>query len=62
MTDKLHQASREKCVIENDFSYFSTKTYVVDTQKNHLNEMVLSNTQNTWDTRYWWDTAVVNTE
>ena len=26
--------------------YFSTKTYVVGTQKNHLNEMVLLNTQN----------------
>ena len=28
-------------VIENYFSYFSTKTYVVSTQKNCLNEMVL---------------------
>ena len=28
------------------FSYFSTKTYVVGTQKNHLNEMVLLSTQN----------------
>ena len=27
-------------------SYFSTKTYVVGTQKNHLNEMVLLSTQN----------------
>ena len=27
------------------FSYFSTKTYVVVTQKNHLNEMVLFSTQ-----------------
>ena len=26
--------------------YFSTKTYVVDTQKNHLNETVLLSTQN----------------
>ena len=23
-------------IIENDFTYFSTKTYVVGTQKNHL--------------------------
>ena len=28
------------------FSYFSTKTYVVGTQKNRLNETVLLNTQN----------------
>ena len=27
-------------------SYFSTKTYVVGTQKNHLNDKVLSSTQN----------------
>ena len=27
--------------IKDYFSYFSTKTYIVDTQKNHLNEMVL---------------------
>ena len=27
--------------------YFSTKTYVVGTQKNHLNETVLLSTQNT---------------
>ena len=26
------------------FSYFSTKTYVVGTQKNHLNETVLLST------------------
>ena len=29
------------------FSYFSTKTYVVSTQKNHLIATVLSSTQNT---------------
>ena len=28
------------------FSYFSTKTYVVGTQKNRLNESVLLSTQN----------------
>ena len=28
------------------FSYFSTKTYAVGTQKNRLNETVLLNTQN----------------
>ena len=29
------------------FSYFSTKTYVVGTQKNRLNETVIMSTQNT---------------
>ena len=33
---------------ENNFSYFSTKTYVVGTQKNRLNETVLLSTQNTY--------------
>ena len=32
---------------QNFFSYFSTKTYVVGTQKNRLNETVLLSTQNT---------------
>ena len=40
------QASRYACANENSFSYFSTKTYIVGTQKNHLNEMVLLSTQN----------------
>ena len=35
-----------KSVIKNLFSYFSTKTYVVGTQKNCLNEMVLLSIQN----------------
>ena len=35
----------DKCVIENCFSYFSTKIYVVGTQKNRLNETVLLSTQ-----------------
>ena len=34
-------------VIENNFSHFSIKTYVVGTQKNRLNETVLLSTQNT---------------
>ena len=34
------------CVTEKCFSYFSTKTYVVGTQKNCLNETVLLSTQN----------------
>ena len=33
--------------IEKYFVYFSTKTYVVGTQKNRLNETVLLSTQNT---------------
>ena len=33
-------------MIKNHFSYFSTKTYVVGSQKNRLNEMILLSTQN----------------
>ena len=33
-------------VTEKQFSYFSTKTYVVGTQKNYLNETFLLSTQN----------------
>ena len=33
-------------MVENYFSYFSTKTYVVGTQKNRLNETVLLGTHN----------------
>ena len=39
------QAPRYECVTENYFFYFSTKTYVVVTQKNRLDETVLLNTQ-----------------
>ena len=42
----VYQAPRYGCVAENYFSYFSTKTYVVGTQKNRLNETVLLSTQN----------------
>ena len=35
-----------RCVTEKQLSYFSTKTYVVGTQKNRLNETVLLSTQN----------------
>ena len=42
-----YQAPRLECVTENYFSYFSTKTYVVGTQKNRLHETVLMSTQNT---------------
>ena len=38
----------KECVTENYFSYFSTKTYVVGTQKNRLDETVLLSTQNIW--------------
>ena len=37
----------KECVTEKQFSYFSTKTYVVGTQKNRLDETVLLSTQNT---------------
>ena len=40
------QAFSKECVTEKQFSYFSTKTYVVGTQKNSLNETVFLNTQN----------------
>ena len=40
--------SREERVISSYFSYISTKTDVVGTQKNRLNEMVLFSTQNTF--------------
>ena len=36
----------DKCVLENYFLYSSSKTYVVGTQKNRLNEKVLLSTQN----------------
>ena len=35
----------KECVAKNYFSYFSSKTYVVGTQKNRLNKMVLLSTQ-----------------
>ena len=41
---------------EKYFFYFSTKTYVVGTQKNHLHKTVLSSTQNislkSWVSKY----------
>ena len=40
-----HQASRKKCVLKIYFLYFSSKTYVVGTQKNRLNDMVLLSTK-----------------
>ena len=42
------QSSRppdKEYVLENYFLHFSSKTYVVGTQKNHLNETVLLSTQ-----------------
>ena len=35
-----------ECVTETLFSYFSTKTYAVGTQKNRLNETILLSTEN----------------
>ena len=46
-TGRPVQVSRKEYVVENYFSQFSTKTYVVGTQKNNHNEMVLLNTQST---------------
>ena len=37
---------------EKQFSCFSTKPYVVGSQKNHLNEMVLLNTKNIYAKNY----------
>ena len=39
------KSSRLECIIKHQFSYFSTETYVVGTQKNRLDEMVLLSTQ-----------------
>ena len=42
---------------QNLFSYFSTETYVVGSQKNRLNETVLLSTQNlcyNWSIRKYW--------
>ena len=39
------QAFSKECVTENYFLYFSSKTYVVGTQKNRLNETVLLSTK-----------------
>ena len=36
--------SRQECVLENYFLYFSSKAYVVGTQKKRLNETVLLST------------------
>ena len=41
-----HRPLVKECISENQFSYFSTKTYVVGTQKNNLNETVLLSIQN----------------
>ena len=43
----LHNLSDLQCAIENYFSHFSTKTYVVGTQKNCLIETILLSTPNT---------------
>ena len=43
----MTHASRKECVFENYYAYFSTKTYVVGTHKNRLNDTVLLSTQNT---------------
>ena len=42
---KIHYNINPGLLIKNYFSYFSTNTYVVGSQKNHLDEMVLLSTQ-----------------
>ena len=42
----FQKTSRQMYVTENYFSHFSTKTFVVGTQKNRLDETVLLGTQN----------------
>ena len=42
----IHRPLVKKYIPKNVFSYFSTKTYDVGTQKNRLNEMVLLSTRN----------------
>ena len=46
-------AQGSACVTKNIFPYFSTRTYVVGTQKNRLNETVLLSTQNMY-VKNWW--------
>ena len=46
MDKKTFTILRRKFLFVKFFFYFSTNTYVVGTQKNHLNEMVLLSTQN----------------
>ena len=41
-----HIVHNEECIAKYILSYFSTKTYVVGTQKNRLNETVLLSTEN----------------
>ena len=48
----VYQASKQECVLENYFLHFSSKTYIMGTQKNRLNETVLLRTQNTC--LNWW--------
>ena len=47
MKTQWSQPPDKSAVLEIYFSYFGTKTYVVGTQKNRLNETVLSSTKNT---------------
>ena len=48
----LEQTFSYEWVPKNDFSYFSTKTHIVGTQKNRLNETILLSTQNIC--KKWW--------
>ena len=46
LRDLLDDIFYTRSVIKNEFTYFSTKTYVVGAQKKRLNETVLLSTQN----------------
>ena len=46
-TDISNRHPDKSAYLKTIFSYFSTKTYVVGTQKNRLNEMVHLSIQNT---------------
>ena len=46
ISERLLQAFSYEYVQKKYLLYFSTKTYVVDTQKNRLNDTVLFSTQN----------------
>ena len=46
MGKKMYTSLGKEFGIKNNFSYYSTKTYVVGTQKYRLNETVLLSIQN----------------
>ena len=60
---RIHSYTMGRPLVKNEyqitlFSYFSTKTYVMGTQKNRLNETVLLSTQNICSS--WWIRKYLN--